>query len=137
LPLNGGAGSGGEKIGIARDEIIVALAAVDVGVKSEVARARVDQCPAFGTPIDRGRGAEDLCLPAARRRREGNAVVGRFHDAADRLRAVAQRFRAAKDLDLLNCQRIERHPMVLAVVGNVERADAVLLHADTEIVQAA
>jgi hypothetical protein len=87
--------------------------------------------------VDRGRGAKDLRLPAARRRQEGNAVVGRFHDAADRLRAVAQRFRAAKDLDLLNCQRIERHPAVLAQVGNVHRADAVLLHAHAEIVEPA
>ena len=76
-------------------------------------------------------------MPAARRCREGNAVVGRFHDAPDRLRAVAQRVRAAKDLDLLNRQRIERHPMVLAQVGNVHGADAVLLHAHAEIVEAA
>jgi hypothetical protein len=128
---------GGKKIGIARDEIIVALAAVDVGVEGEVARARVDQRAALGAPVDRGGGAEDLRLPAARRRQEGNAVVGRLHDAADRLRAVAQRVRAAKDLHLLNRQRIERYPMVLAQIGNVQGADAVLLHAHAEIVEAA
>ena len=128
---------GGEKIGIARDEVVVALPPINVGVEGEVARARVDQCATFGTPVDRGGGAEHLRLPAARRRQERNAVVGRFHDAADRLRAVAQRFRAAKDLDLLDRQRIERHPVVLAQVGNVQGADAVLLHAHAEIVEAA
>ena len=114
LAVEGRRGIWREKVGIARDEVIVALAAVDVGVEGEVARAGVDQCATFGTPVDRVRGAEDLRLPAARRRQEGNAVVGRFHDAADRLPAVAQRVRATKDLDLLNGQRIERHPVVLA-----------------------
>src|SRR5262249_37093342 len=87
LAVEGGRGMGGETIGIARDEIVVAAAAVDVGVEGEVARARVEQRAAFEPPIDRGRGAQDLCLPAARWRREGNAVVGRLHHAADRLRA--------------------------------------------------
>ena len=77
LAVEGGRGVGGEKIGIARDEIIVAATPVDVGVEGEVARAGVEERAAFGAPVDRGGGALDLRLPATRRRREGNAVVGR------------------------------------------------------------
>src|SRR5262249_20626500 len=131
LAVEGWRGIGGEKIGIARDEVIVALAAVDVGVEGEVARAGVQQRAALGAPfappVAGGGGAAYLRLPAGRRRREGNAVVGRFPPAADRLRAVAQRFRAAIDLDLLDRKRIDRHAMVLAQVGNVHGADAALL----------
>ena len=82
-------------------------------------------------------GAQELGLPAAHRRGEGNAVVGGLDDAADRLRAVAQRLRAAEDLDLLDRQRIDRHAVVLAEIGDVHGADAVLLHADAEIVEPA
>src|SRR5262249_9827573 len=128
---------GGEKIGIARNEIVAGVTAVDVGVERKVARARVEQRAAFEAPVDRGRGAQDLRLPAAQWRRERNTVVGRLHHAADRLRAVAQRFRAAIDRDLLNGQRIDRHAVVLAQVGNVERADAVLLYAYAKIIEPA
>ena len=113
------------------------MAAVDVGVEREVARAGVEQGAAFDTAVDRGGRAQDLGLPAAERRGEGNAVVGRLHHAADRLRAVAQRLRAAEDLDLLDRERIDRHAVILAEVGYVHGADAVLLHADAEIVEPA
>ena len=106
-------------------------------MEGEVARAGVEQRAAFGAPVDRGGGAEELRLPAAGRRRKRNAIVGCFHHAADRLRAVAQRLRPAKDLDLLHRQRIERHAVVLAEVGDVHRSDAVLLHAHAEIVEPA
>ena len=79
----------------------------------------------------------NLSLPAAYRRGDGNAVVGGLYDAADRLRAVAQRLRPAEDLDLLNRERIDRHAVVLAEVGDVHGADAVLLHADAEVVEPA
>ena len=137
MPLNGGARVGREKIGVARHEIVVAVAAVEVGMDGEVTRAGIEQGAAFETAVDRGGGAQDLGLPAADRRREGNAVVGGLDHAADRLRAVAQRLRAAIDLDLLDRQRIDRHAVVLAEIGDVHGADAVLLHADAEIVEAA
>jgi hypothetical protein len=128
---------GRKEIRIARDEIIVPATPIDIGVEREVARAGIEQRAAFGAAVDRCRGALELRLPAARRRGEGNAIVGRFHDPADRLRAVAQRLWAAKDLDLLDRQRIERHPVILAVVGNVQGTDAVLLHPHAEIVEPA
>jgi hypothetical protein len=106
-------------------------------VEREVARAGVEQRTAFDAAVDRGRSAEELRLPAAGRGGEGNAVVGRFHHATHRLRAVAQRLRAAIDLDLLDRQRIERHAVVLPVVGNIHRAEAVLLHAHAKIVEPA
>jgi hypothetical protein len=96
-----------------------------------------EQRAAFRAPVDRGGGAQKLRLPAAGWRRKRNAVVRRFHYAADRLRAIAQRLRAAKDLDLLHRQRIERHAVVLAEVGEVQRSDAVLLDPYAEIVEPA
>jgi len=128
---------GREEIRIAWDEIIAAVPSVDVGVESKVARARVEQRAAFDAAVDRGRRAEELRLPAAGRGGQGNAVVGRFHRATHRLRAVAQRLRATIDLDLLDRQRIKRHAVVLPVVGNVHRAEAVLLHAHAKIVEPA
>ena len=76
----------GEKIRIARNEIVVGMAPVDVGMDRGVARAGVEQGAAFETAVTRGRGSQDLRLPAAQRRSGRNAVVGRVHDAADRLR---------------------------------------------------
>jgi hypothetical protein len=102
-------------------------------VKREVARAGIEERPPFKPSVDRGRRAQDLRLPAAHRRRERNAIVGCFHDAADRLGAEAQCLRAAMDLDLLRRQRVDWHPVVLPILGNVHRADAVLLHAHAEI----
>ena len=113
------------------------MAAVEVGMHGEIAGAGIEQGAAFETAVDRGRGALELGLPAAHRRGEGNAVVGGLHHAADRLRAVAQRLRAAEDLDLLDRERIDRHAVILAEIGDVHRADAVLLHADAEIVEPA
>ena len=103
----------------------------------EIAGAGVEQGAALETAVDRRGGAHDLGLPAAYRRGEGNAVVGGLYDAAHRLRAVAQRLRTAEDLDLLDRERIDRHAVVLAEIGDVHRADAVLLHADAEIVEPA
>jgi hypothetical protein len=104
-------------------------------MERKVARAGVVQNAAFEAAVDRGRGAQNLRLPAAERRHEGNAVVGCFHHAAHRLRAVAQRLGAAIDLGLLHRKRINRHAVVLAVVRQVHDADAVLLHADAKIVE--
>ena len=137
MPLNDGAGSVGKKIGVARHEIVAGMAAVEVGVHREIAGAGIEQGAAFETAVDRRGGAHDLGLPAAYRRGEGNAVVGGLDDAAHRLRAVAQRLRTAEDLDLLDRERIDRHAVVLAEIGDVHRADAVLLHADAEIVEPA
>ena len=135
LAIEGWRGVGREKIGVARNEIVAGMSAVEVGMHGEIAGAGVEQGAAFETTVDRGRGALELGLPAAGRRREGNAVVGRFHHAADRLRAVAQRLRPAEDLDLLDRERIDRHAVILAEVGDVHRADAVLLHPDAEIIE--
>ena len=44
---------------------------------------------------------------------------------------------AAIDLDLLDRQRIDRNTVILSEIGDVHGADAVLLHADAEIVEAA
>ena len=135
FPVERWRGVGRKQIGIARDEIVVAVAPVEIGMEGEVAGAGVEHGAAFEAAVDRGGRALQLGLPAARRGGKRNAVVGCFHDAADRLRAVAQCFRAAVDFDLLGRQRIDRHPVVLAVVGDVHGADAVLLHADAEIVE--
>ena len=113
------------------------MAAVEVGVKGEVLCAGVEQGAAFETAVDRRGGAHDLGLPAAHRRGEGNAVVGGLDDPAHRLRAVAQRFRTAEDLDLLDRERIDGHAVILTQIGDVHGADAVLLHPDAEIVQPA
>ena len=113
------------------------MSAVEVGMNGEIAGAGVEQGAAFETAVDRRGGAHDLGLPAAHRRGEGNAVVGGLYDAAHRLRAVAQRFRPAEDLDLLDRERIDRHTVILAEVGDVHRADAVLLHPDAEVVEPA
>ena len=130
-------GVGREKIGVARDEIVAGMTAVEVGMHREIAGAGIEQGAAFETAVDRRGGAQDLGLPAAHRRGEGNAVVGGLYDAAHRLRAVAQRLRTAEDLDLLDRERIDRHAVVLAEIGDVHRADAVLLHADAEVVEPA
>jgi len=111
------------------------MSAVEVGMHGEIAGAGVEQGAAFETAVDRGRGALELGLPPAHRRRERNTIVGRFHHATDRLGAVAQRLRPAEDLDLLNREWIDGHAVILAQVGDVHRADAVLLHADAEIIE--
>jgi hypothetical protein len=128
---------GGEEIRIARDEIVAGVASVEVGMHREIPRADIEQRAALETAVHgRGRSLE-LCLPAPDRRRERNPVVGRLHDAAHRLRAETQRVRPAVDLDLLHRERIERDAMVLAEVGHVHGADAVLLDAHTEVVEPA
>src|SRR4029078_10828344 len=99
--VEGRRGVCGKKIGVARHELVAGMAAVEVGVKGEVLCAGVEQGAAFETAVDRRGGAHDLGLPAAYRRREGNAVVGGLDDAADRLRTIAKRLRPAVDLDLL------------------------------------
>jgi hypothetical protein len=73
-----------------------------------------------------------VCQPPS-----GAAIVGRLDHAAQRLRAEAQCLRTAVDLDLLDRQRIDRHAVVLAEVGHVHGADAVLLHAHAKIVEPA
>ena len=135
LAVERGRGVGREKIGIARNEIVAGMSAVEVGMHGEIAGAGVEQGAAFETAVDRSGGAQDLGLPAAYRRGEGNAVVGGLYHAADRLRAVAQRLRPAEDLDLLDRERIDGHAVILAEVGDVHRADAVLLHPDAEIIE--
>ena len=69
--------------------------------------------------------------------RVGNPVVGRAHDAADRLRAIAQRRRPADHLDLVRGQRIDRHEVVFAEVGHAAAAHAVVDDADAIDVEAA
>ena len=67
----------------------------------------------------------------------GNAVVGGADHAADRLRAVAQRRRSADHFDLVGGQRIDRHEMIFAEIGDAAAADAVLDNADAIDVEAA
>ena len=66
-----------------------------------------------------------------------DAVVGGADNAADRGRAVAQRCRAAHDLDLVGGERIDRHEMIFAEIGDAAAADAVLDDADAIDVEAA
>ena len=128
---------GRKQIGIARNAVIVGAAAEDVGVDRRIARAGVEQQTGFPAIVDRGPGCPQLGCDAARRRSGGNAIVDRFDDAADRLRAEAQRRRAAEDLRPLDRQGIDRHAVVLAEIGDVGGADAVLLDAHPEIGKAA
>ncbi len=128
---------GGNEIRITWDAVIARRAAIGVGVEGEIAGAGVEQHPAFEAVVDRGGGASGLQAEPARRDRLGNAVVGRAHDAADRLRTPAQGGRAAHHLDLVGRQRIDRHEVVLAQVRGAAAADAVLQDADTIDVEAA
>ena len=137
LAVEGRRRVGREKIRVARDEIVAGMTAVEVGMHREIAGAGIEQGAALEPAVDRRRGAQDLGLPAADRRGERNAVVGGLYDAADRLRAVAQCLRTAENLDLLDRKRIDRHAVILAEVGDVHGADAVLLHADAEIIEPA
>ena len=113
------------------------MTAVDVGVDRNIAITGIEDGAAFHAPVDRGRCALQLHLPAADRGGERNAVVGCLDHAAHRLRAVAQRLGPAVDLDLLGRERIDRHAVVLSVFGHVHGADAVLLHAHAEVVEPA
>ena len=64
----------------------------------------------------------------------GNAVVDRLDDAADRLRAVAQRRRAAIDLrSFWIASGSIGTRVILAQVGDVADADAILLDAHAEV----
>ena len=67
----------------------------------------------------------------------GMRLVLDVHDAADRLAAVAQRRRAAHDLDAIGGERIDRDGVILRQRRDVVRADAVLLHAHAVAVEAA
>ena len=60
LAVEGRRGIGREKIRIARDAVVAGMAAVDVGVNGEVARAGIEQGAALQTAVDRGGGAHDL-----------------------------------------------------------------------------
>src|SRR5262245_8440393 len=72
---------GGEEIRIAGDEIVAGASPVEVGMRRKIAGAGVEQRAAFEAAVDRGGGGLELGLPAAGRRREGNAVVGRLDHA--------------------------------------------------------
>ena len=112
-----------------RHAVVLRCAAEDVGVQREIAGAAIEQHRAVEAIVDRcGRTAE-LGADPARRNHGWNAVVGRLHHAADRLRAEAQGGRPADDLDLVAGERIDRHEMILAQIGGAVGADAVLLDA--------
>ena len=102
-----------------------------------IARAGVEQNPALPPIVDGVGGRLQLGRHAAERRGGGNAVVDRLDDAADRLRAEAQGRGPAKDVDLLDRQWVYWHPMILAEIGDVAGADAVLLDAHPEIAEPA
>ena len=102
-----------------------------------IARAGVEQQRGLPAVVDAVEAGLDLGRDAAERRIGRDAVVGRLDDAADRLRAVAQRRGAAIDLDLADRQRIDRHRMVGAQGGDVAGAKPVLLNADAIVAQAA
>ena len=136
LPLNGrlvAPGVRAEQIGIARDAVVVGLAAEGIGVDGEIAAGGIEQRGAVEAVVDgrsRRRASRSSTQPdglrwapaalvisavgagrprvAAGRKRIGDAVVGRAHHAADRLRAVAQGGRSADHLDLVGGQRIDR-----------------------------
>ena len=64
LAVEGRRRIGREQIGIARDEVVAAVAPVDVGMEREIARAGVEQRAAFDAAVDRGGGAQELgCQP--------------------------------------------------------------------------
>ena len=92
---------------------------------------------AIGAPVHRIEPASRLDAEPARRNDLGNAIVAGVDHAADRLRAVPQRRRAAHHLDAICRERIDGNSVVLAQRGDIVRADAVLLHAHTIVVQAA
>ena len=148
------------QIGIARDAVVVGVPAERVGVEGEIARAGVEDDGAVEAVVDAGEGAAHLVLQARpghgrgadrlhrhsvaarlRLRRAGQRirypVVGRVDDAADRLRAPAQRRRTAHHLDPFGGERIERHGVILAELRHAARADAVLLDAHAIGVEAA
>ena len=148
------------QIGIARDAVVVGAAAERIGMEGEVARAGIEDDGAVEAVVDGGAGAAHLVLQAwpghgggptafmgipigsrlgLRRagQRIGDPVVGGVDDAADRLRAPAQRRRSAHDLDPLGRQRVDRHGVVLAQLRHAARADAVLLDAHAIGIEAA
>ena len=148
------------QIGIARDAVVVGAPAERVGMEGEIAGAGIEDDGAIEAVVDAGEGAAHLVLQArpghgggpdrlhghavaARLRlrragqRVGDPVVGRVDHAADRLRAPAQRRRAAHHLDPFGRQRIERHGVILAELRHAARADAVLLDAHAIGIEAA
>ena len=70
-------------------------------MQREIAGARRHLEGAVAAVVDRRQPAVDLGADAARRHELRNALVGGIDDAADGLAAVAQRRRAAHDLDLI------------------------------------
>ena len=138
------------QIRIARDAVVVGVPAERVGMEGEVAGTGIEDDGAIEAAVDTGEGAAHLVLQAwsshrgrtgglhghsvaARLRlrragqRIGDPVVGRVDDAADRLRAPAQRSRTAHHLDPFRCQRIDRDRVILAQLRHAACADAVLL----------
>ncbi len=120
-----------------RRVVVVGVAAEAVGMDGEAVAARRHLEAAVLALIDRGQAAEDLAGDAAARDGVRNAIVLGADDAANGLRAVAQRGGAAHHLDAIGCIGIDRHGVILGKRGDVVRADAVLLHADTIVVEAA
>jgi len=128
-------------------------------VEGEVAGAGVEQHAAFAAIVDTRYGAPALDAGATAlvhacrrlidargrakraerpaRQRVGNPVVGRTHHAANRLRAVSQRGRPTDHLDLIGCQRVDRHEVVFAQVRGATAADAVVDDADAIDIEAA
>ena len=121
----------------ARNAVIVCVTVVDVAMDDELSRAGIDQGRVLDAAVDRGHGGAGFDPEAGRNQDGGDAVVVDTDDAADRLGAVAQRGRPADDLDLLCRQRVDRHAVVFAEIGDILRADAVFLYADAEIVETA
>ena len=144
-------GIGRREIGIARHPVVFGLAAEGIGVEGEIVLAASSSTPPSRPVVDarqraaqlkaaHPRGSALAAEPLSRagaqraersaRQRLGDAVVGRADDAADRLRAVAQRRRPADHLDLAGRQRIDRHEVVFAEIGHAAAADAVVDDAD-------
>ncbi len=127
----------GVELAAVRRVVVAGVALEGVGVDHVVAGAGADLEDAVGAAVHRVEPAACLEADAIGRDDLGDAAGDGVDDAADGLRAVAQRRRPAHHLDAVDDAGVDRHRVVLAERGHIVRADAALQDQHAEVVEAA
>ena len=128
---------GREQVGIARDAVVVGAAPEDVGVDRALREPASSSNP-LSQPLS---PVVPAAFSSAATPPNGATVGMRLLIASTMPPTACEPKRSAAgpriDLDPLDRQRIDRHAVVLAEIGDVAGADAVLLHAHADIGEAA